>query len=191
MPSTPSSPRLVPANTSPEPSSSISNPPSSMRSEPEPTDNCSTPSNSSPERRMPPTTSPEVTTPSVAKSSISASTESESSPINALVSKDSWSSTPSVEVPDPVSDLSSSRDSPSITVRNPSSDSPSTHPPRSPPPLLNPTTPSSPPTLSSSTPMSPSCSTTRPFTISAEETSISRDPPTPTSTDSSPRLSPL
>merc|ERR1711976_188625 len=120
-----------------------------MKSEPEPTDNSSTPSNSSQERRMPPTTSPEDTTPSVVKSSISASTESESSPINALVSKDSWSSTPSVEVPDPVSDLSSSRDSPSTTVRNPSSVSPSTPPLKSPPPLLSHTTPSSPPTLSS------------------------------------------
>merc|ERR1712091_451962 len=148
-------------------------------------------SNSSPERKTPPTTSPEDITPLVRKSLISASTESESSPISALVSKVSSSSTPSVEVPDPVSDLSSSRDSPSITVRNPSSDSPSTPLPRSPPPLLNLTTPSSPPTLSSSTPMSPSCSTTRPSTISAKETSTSRDPPTPTSTDSSPRLSPL
>merc|ERR1712167_16407 len=84
--------------------------------------------------------------PSDVRSSISASTESESSLISALVSKASWSSTPSVEVPDPVSDLSSSRDSPSITVRNPSSDSPSAPPLKSPPPLLNLTTPSSPPT---------------------------------------------
>merc|ERR1712070_1164633 len=38
--------------------------------------------------------------------------------------------------------------------------------------------------------MLPLCSTTRPSTISAEETSISRDPPTLTSTDSLPRLSP-
>merc|ERR1712216_678738 len=169
MPSTPSSPRLVPASTSPALSSSISSPPLSMRSEPEPTDNFSIPSSSSQERRMPPTTSPEDITPLVRRLSISASTESESSPISALVSRVSSSSTPSVEVPDPVSDLSSSRDSPSITVRNPSSDSPSTPLPRSPPPLLNLTTPSSPPTLSSSTPMSPSCSTTRPSTISQKK----------------------
>merc|ERR1711994_1120107 len=77
-----------------------------------------------------------------------------------------------------------------ITERSPSSDSPSTHPLRSPPPLLSHTTPSSPLTPSLSTPMSPLCSTTRPSTISAEETSILRDPPTPTSTDSSLRLSP-
>jgi hypothetical protein len=35
-------------------------------------------------------------------------------------------------------------------------------------------------TPSSSTPTSPSCSTTRQCTTSAEETSTSRDPPTPT-----------
>merc|ERR1711934_1272998 len=109
---------------------------------------------------------------------------------SALVSKDSLSSTPSVVVPVPVLVPSSSRDFPSITERSPSSVSPSTHPLRSPPPLLSHTTPSSPLTPSSSTPMGPSCSTTRPSTISAEETSILRDPPTPTSTDSSLRLSP-
>merc|ERR1719216_552235 len=180
MLSTPSSLRLVLASTSQELSSSISSQPLLMRSEPEPTDNSSTQSSSSPERRMPPTTSPEVTTPLVRRLLISASTESESSPISALVSKDSLSSTPSVEVPDPVSDLSSSRDSPLTTERNPSSDSPSTHPHRYPPPLLSHTTPSSPPTPSLSTLMSPSCSIMRPSTISAEETSILRDQPTPT-----------
>merc|ERR1711907_479160 len=190
MLSTPSSPRLVPESTSQDASSSISSQPLSMRSEPEPTDNSSTQSNSSPERKTPPTTSPEVTTPLVRRSLISASTESESSLISALVSKVSSSSTLSVVEPVPVSDPSSSRDFPSITVRNPSSVSPSILPLKSPPLLLSLTTPSSPPTLSSSTPMSPSCSTTRPSTISAEETSILRDPPTPTSTDSSLRLSP-
>merc|ERR1712166_557313 len=127
-----------------------------MKSEPEPTDNCSIQNNSSPVKKMLPTTSPEDITPSVKKSLISASTESESSPINALVSKVSSSSTPSVEEPVPVSDLSSSRYFPSITVKNPSSDSPSIHPHRSPQPLLSHTTPSSPLTPSSSTPMSPS-----------------------------------
>merc|ERR1719506_1291760 len=140
MLSTPSSPRLVPVSTSQEPSSSILSQPLSMRSEPEPTDNSSIQSNSSQVKRMPPTTSPEVTTPLVRKSSISASTESESLPINALVSKASLPSTPSVVVPDQVSDPSSSRDSPSITVRNPSSDSLSTHPHRSQLRLLSHTT---------------------------------------------------
>merc|ERR1712100_995893 len=134
----------------------ISSQPSLMRLEPEPTDNSPIQSNSSPERKMLPTTSPEDTTPLVRKSLISASTESESSRISALVSRVSSSSTPSVEVPDPDSDLSSSRDSPSIMVRNPSSDSPSSHPLRSLPPLLSHTTPCSQPTPSLSTPMSPS-----------------------------------
>merc|ERR1712178_628757 len=180
MPSTPSSPRLVPESTSQEPSSSISSQPLSMRSEPEPTDNSSTQSNSFPERKMLPTTSPEVTTPLVRKSSISASTESESSLISALVSKVSSFSKPSVVEQDPDLDPSSSRDFPSTTVRNPSSVSLCTHPHRFPPQLLSHTTPFSPPTLSSSTLMSPSCSTMRPSMISAEETSISRDQPTPT-----------
>merc|ERR1712086_136593 len=151
--STPSSPRLVLVSTFQEPSSSISSQPLSMKLEPEPTDNSSIQSNSSQERKTPQTTSPEDITPLVRKSLISVSTESESFPINALVFKVSLSSTPSVEEPVPVSDPSSSRDSPSITVRNPSSVSPSIHPHKSPPPLLSHTTPFSPLTPSSSTPM--------------------------------------
>merc|ERR1712238_601129 len=123
---------------------------------------------------------PEVTTPLVKKSLISASTESESSPISALVSRVSLSPTLSVVVPDPVSDLSSSRDSPLTTVRNPSSVSPSTHPHRFPPPLLSHTTPSCPLIPSLSIPMSLSSLITRPSMISAEETSTLRDQPTPT-----------
>merc|ERR1712139_348830 len=180
MLSTPSSPKLVPVSTSQEPSSSISNQPLLMKSEPEPTDNSSIQNNSSLVKKMLPTTSQEVTTPLVKKLLIFALIESESLPISALVSKVSSSSTPSVVVPDPVSDLSSSRDFPSITVRNPSSVSPSTHPHKSPPPLLSHTTPSFPPTPSLSTPMLLLSLITRPFTISAEETSISRDQPTPT-----------
>merc|ERR1719473_2077791 len=172
MPSTPSSPRLVPESTSQEPSSSISSQPLSMKLEPELTDNSSIQSNSSQVKRMPPTTSPEDITPLVRKSLISASTESESLPINALVSKVSSPSTPSVVVPDQDLDPFSSRDSQSTTVRNPSSDSSSTHPHRSPPPLLSHTT------LFSSIPMSPSSSITKPSMISAEETSILRDQPT-------------
>merc|ERR1712151_233882 len=140
MLSTPSSPRLVLASTSQEPSSLISSQPLSMRSEPEPTDSSSTRSSSSPERKMPPTTSPVVTTPLVRKLLTSALTESESSLTSALDSRDSLSSTP----------------------------------------LLSHTTPCSQPTPSLSTPMSPSCSTTKPSTASAEETSTLRDQPTPT-----------
>merc|ERR1719321_2592758 len=151
-----------------------------MRSEPELRDNSSIQSNSSQVKRMPPTTSPEDITPLVRRSSISASTELESLPINALVSKVSLPSTPSVVVPDQVSDPSSSRDFPSIMVRNPSSDSLSTHPHKSPPPLLSHTTPSSQPTLFLSTPMLLLSSITKPSMISAEETLILRDQPTPT-----------
>merc|ERR1712072_454801 len=96
MLSTPSSPRLVPVSTYQEPSSLISNQPSSMRSELVPTDYSSIQSNSSQVRKMLPTTSPEDITPSVRKLLISASTESESLPISARVSKVSSSSTPSV-----------------------------------------------------------------------------------------------
>merc|ERR1719440_1518151 len=129
---------------------------------------------------MPPTTSPEVTTPLVKKLLISASTESESLPISALVFKVSLSSTLSVVVPDPVSDLSSSRDFPLTTVRNPSSVSPCTHPHRFPPPLLSHTTPSCPLIPSLSTLTSLSSLITRPFMTSQEETSTLRDQPTPT-----------
>merc|ERR1719335_1816011 len=154
MLSTPSSPRLVLVNTFQDAFSSILNQPLSMKLELVPTDNSSIQNNSSLEKKMLPTTSLEVTTPLVRKSSISASTESENLLTNALVSKVSSSSTPSVEELDPVSVPSSSRDFPLTTVRNPSSVSPSTHPHKSLPPLLSHTTPSSPPTLFSSTLMS-------------------------------------
>merc|ERR1719454_1368344 len=101
-----------------------------MKSELEPTDNCSIQNSSSQERKTPPTTSPEAITPLVRKSLISASTESESLPINVPVFKASSSSRLSVEELDPDLDLFSLRDSPSTTVRSPSSVSPSTHPHR-------------------------------------------------------------
>merc|ERR1719171_2215273 len=151
MPSTPSSPRPVLESTFQEPSSSILSQLLSMKLEPVPTDNSSIQSNSSLVKRMLPTTSPEVTTPLVRRLSISASTESESLLINALVSKVSLSSKPSVVELVPVSDPSSSRDSPSTTVRNPSLVSPSTHPHKFPPLLLSHTTLCLPPTPSSST----------------------------------------
>merc|ERR1712110_409057 len=72
------------------------------------------------------------------KSSTSASTESESLLTNVPVSKVSWSSTPLAVEPDPASDLSFSRDSPSITARSPSLASPSTPLLRSPPLFVEP-----------------------------------------------------
>jgi len=183
MPSTLSSPKLELESTFQDASSLISNPPSSMRSEPELTDNSSTPSNSSQEKRMPPITSPEDITPLEKKLSISASTELESLLITALVFKASLCSTQSVVEPDPDSDHSFWRDSQSITERNPNSASLFTHHPKSLPLLLSHTTPSSQLTLFLSTLMSLSCSTTRLSMISAEEISILRDLLTPTSTD--------
>jgi len=106
MLSTPFSLKPVPENTSQDPSSSISNQPLLMKSEPEPTDNSSTQNNLSLVKKMPLTTSPEVTIPLVKKSSILPLIESENSLITVLVSKVSWSSMPSEEVPDLVLVLS-------------------------------------------------------------------------------------
>jgi len=170
MPLTPSSARLELVNTYPDASSWILNQLSSMRLEPVPIDNCSTPNSSSQERKMPPTTSLEAITPLVKKSSISASIESESSLISALVSKVSSSSTLLVEELVQDSAPFSWKDCPLIMVRNPSSDSPCTHHPKSQLLSLSHTTQSSPLTLSSNTLMSLLCSTTRLFMISAEET---------------------
>ena len=77
MPSTLSSPKPELENTYQEPSSSIWNQPSLIKSEPELTDNSSTQSNLSPEKKMLLTTSPEDTTPLVKKLLIFAWTESE------------------------------------------------------------------------------------------------------------------
>jgi hypothetical protein len=78
-----------------------------MKSEPELTDNYSTPNNWSPEKKMPPITLLEDTIPSVKKSLISALTESENLLTNVPVSKVSVSSTLSEEELDLDSDLSS------------------------------------------------------------------------------------
>ena len=167
-------------STFPEPSSSIQNQLLSMKLELEPTDNFSIQNNSSPERKMLLTTLPEVTTPSERKSSTYASTESESLLTSALVSKVSLYSTLLVVVLDQVLDLSSLKDSQSITERSPSSDSLFTHPLRFQLLLLSHTTLCSLPTPSWNTLMQLLCSTMRLSTISAEETWILKDPPTPT-----------
>jgi len=189
MLSIPSSPRLELENMSQEPSSSISSQQSLTKSELEPTDNYSILNSSSPERRMLPTTSPEVTTPLVKRSSISVLTELESLLTSAQDSKDSSSSTLLEEELDQDSGLFSSRDFQSIMARNPSSDSPSTHHLRYPLQLSSHTTQSSQLTPSWSTLMLPLCLITKPSMTLPEETSILRDQPTLTSTDSSLRLS--
>ena len=113
-----------------------------MKSELELIASCSTLNSSSPARRMLPTTTPVVTTPLEKKSLTWCSTGSGSWLISALVSRDSSSSTPSVEVPDPASLPSSWRGCPLTTERSPSWSSLSTLPPRSPLLWLSPTTPS-------------------------------------------------
>ena len=143
-----------------------------------PTDNSSILNNSSLVRKMPPTTLLVVTTPLVKKLSTSVLTESESLPINVLVSKVSSSSTLSVVVLVQVLVPSSSKDSQSTMVRSLSSVSPSILLLKSLLLLLSPTTLFSLPTPSSSTLMSLLCLITKLSTISAEETSILRDPPT-------------
>ena len=87
MLSIPFSVKPEPVNTSQDVSSLILNQPSSMKSEPEPTDNYSILNNLSPEKKMPPTTSPEDIIPSEKKSSISVSIESENSPTTVPDSK--------------------------------------------------------------------------------------------------------
>jgi hypothetical protein len=151
-----------------------------MKLELEPTDNFSTQSNSSQERKMPPTTSPEDTTPLVRKSSISASTESESSLINAQVSKVSSSSTQSEEELDQDLDPFFSKDFQSITVKNQNLVSLSTHLPKFQLQSLSHTTQYSQLTHFLNTLMLPLFLIMKPFMISAEETLISRDQLTPT-----------
>ena len=154
MLSTPSSPRLAQESMSQEPSSLILHQPSLMKLELEPTDNSSIQNNSSQVKKMQQTTSPEDITPLVKKLLIFALIELENLPINALVYKVSLSSTPSVGVPDQASDLFSSKDFQSIMVRNPSSDSPFTHPHKFQLLLLSHITPYFQPTLFLSTLMS-------------------------------------
>jgi hypothetical protein len=101
---------------------------------------------------------------------ISASTESENSLITALVSKVSSSSTQSEEVPDQDSDPFYLKDSQSIMVKNPNSDSPSTHPHKSPLQSLNHTTQFFQLTPFLNTLMSLLCLITKLSMISAEET---------------------
>ncbi|PON68310.1 Alpha tubulin [Parasponia andersonii] len=107
--------------------------------------------------------------------------------ITALVSRVSWSSMPSVAVPDLVLDPFSWSASRSITARNRSWVSLFTLLPRSPHRWWSRTTAFSRPIPSSSTPTWRCFSITKPSTTSAVDRSTSRDPLTPTSTASSRR----
>merc|ERR1712001_570642 len=139
-PSRPSSPRPVLASTSQEQSSSIWSPLLLTRPDAEHTANCTTLSSSSAERRTPPTTTPEDTTPSERRLSTLFLTESGSWQMLALDSRDSFSSIPSEAAPDLALPPFSWRGCPWTTARRASLSSPSTLHPRSPLPLLNPTT---------------------------------------------------
>merc|ERR1712147_248310 len=94
--------------TSPEPSSWISNPEPWTPSELDPSVNSSDPTTSSSDKPVPVTTGPRVTTPKVLNSSTPSSMLSVKKLKVAIASKDSRSPTPSVVVPDPVWEPSSS-----------------------------------------------------------------------------------
>merc|ERR1711959_329987 len=129
-------------------------------------------------RPVPVTTGPRVTTPRVPSSSTPSSMSSERKPKVAIASKDSRSPTPSVVVPDPVWELSSSPRSEKSTQTESWPLSPSCHPPRC---LIPSSSHTTPPSLSislSRTPMRLCALITRPSTISASEPSSS--PPQPT-----------
>merc|ERR1712086_318034 len=141
---------------------------------------------SSSARPVPVTIGPRVTTPRVLSSSTPSSTSSARrlSPVTA--SRVSSSATPSVVVPVPVWEHSSSPRSVRSTQTVWCSPSPSCHPLRCPTPLSSHTTPPSPFTSSLRTPMSACVSITRPSTISAPVPSSSPPQPTETSTTSVP-----
>merc|ERR1711865_362511 len=103
---------------------------------------------------------------------------SERKPKAVIASRDSRSPTPSVVVPDPAWEPSSSPRSEKSTQTDRWSPTPSCHPPRSLIPLLRHPTPLPPSISSLRTPTTSCASITKPFTISASEPSSS--PPQPT-----------
>merc|ERR1711976_1099818 len=187
-PSTPSSVRLVLANTSPGLSLWIWNPLLWMRSALAPTASCSTLSSRSLVRRMLPTTTPVVTTPLVRRLLTSSWTGSVSWLISALVSRASSSSTALVVVLALASPPCSWRGCLLTMARSPSWSSLSTQPPRCLLLWLSPTTQSCPPIPPWSTLTAPLWLTMRPSMTYVVAISMLKDQLTPTSTDSSPRL---
>merc|ERR1711977_779037 len=137
------------------------------------------------------TTGPRVTTPRELSSSTPSSMSSERKPKVAIASKDSRSPTPSVVVPDPVWEPSSSPRSEKSTQTESWPLSRSCHPPRCLIPSLSHTTPPSPSISSSRTPMRSCALITRLFMISASEPSSSPPQPTVISTIWSLPLSPV
>merc|ERR1711871_1681014 len=137
------------------------------------------------------TTGPRVTTPREPSSSTLSSMLSERKPKVAIASKVSKSPTPSVVVPDPVWEPSSSPRSEKSTQTESWPPSPSCLPQRSLIPSLSHTMPPFPSISVSRTPMRLCALITRPFTISASEPSSSPPQPTVILTISSPLLSPV
>merc|ERR1719453_2515827 len=178
-------------DTSQEPSSWILNQELWTPSEPDLSVNSSDPTTSFSDKLVPVTTGPRVTTPKVLSSLTPSSMSSERRLKVAIASKVSRLPTPSVVVPDPVWEPSSSPRSEKSTQTESWPLSPSCHPPRCLIPSLSHTTPLSPSISSSRTPMRSCALITRPSTISASEPSSSPPPPTVISTISSPPLSPV
>merc|ERR1740127_56695 len=153
--------------------------------------NSSDQTTSSSDKPVPVTTGPRVITPKVPSLSTPSSMSSERKPKVAIASKVSKSPTPSVVVPDPVWEPSSSPRSEKSTQTESWPLSPSCLPQRSLIPLLSHTTP---PSLSINllrTPMRLCALITKPFTISASEPSSSPPQPTVILTISSLPLSPV
>merc|ERR1711881_128957 len=164
-------------DTSQEPSLWILNQEPWIPSELDHSVNSSDQTTSSSDKLVPVTTGPRVTIPRVPSSSTQSSMSSERKPKGAIASKDSRSPTPSVVVPDPVWEPSSSPRSERSTQTESWPLSPSCHPPRCLIPSLSHATPPFPCISSSRTPMRLCALITRLFTISASEPSSS--PPQP------------
>merc|ERR1712166_698128 len=165
------------ADTSQEPSSWILSQVPWTPSELDHSDNSSDQTTSSSDKPVPVTIGPRVITPKVLSSSTQSSMSSERKPKVAIASKVSKSPTPSVVVPDPVWEPSSSPRSEKSTQTESWPLSQSCHPQRSLIPSLSHTTPPSLSISSSKTPMRSCALITKPFMISASEPSSS--PPQP------------
>merc|ERR1711934_1128181 len=165
-------------DTSQEPSSWILRQEPWTPSEPDHSVNSSDQTTSSSDKPVPVTTGPRVTTPREPSSSIPSSMSSERKLRAAIASKVSKSPTPSVVVPDPVWEPSSSPRSEKSTQTESWPLSPSCHHQRYLIPSLSHTTLPSLSISSSRTPMRLCALITRLFTISASEPSSS--PPQPT-----------
>merc|ERR1712188_357769 len=169
--------KLPVVDTSQEPSSWILSQEPWTPSELDHSDNSSDQTTSFSDKPVPVTTGPRITTQRVPSSSTPSSMSSERKPKVAIASKDSRSPTPSVVVPDPVWEPSSSPRSEKSPQTESWPLSPSCHPPRCLIPSLSHTTPPSQSISSSRTPMRLCALITKLFMISASEPSSS--PPQP------------